>query len=135
MPTAIFHITGTVGKDPQLEHSGGGNAFCRFSVCVDRWDGGKGEERKSWFWCVVFGAVAERLVESAQQGSTVVLHGEIQEDEGDHKGKHSFIVREFDVVRNWRERGEGNRGDNRERNQRGRSSRDDGRARSERRGR
>lgn len=104
MPFAKFQILGTMGADVDVQFSGGGNPYARFSVCVNRWDSQEKKEKPSWFWCVLFGKVAERFAEQAQKGSTVALLGEMEEDGGEHKGRHSFIVREFDVVRNWRER-------------------------------
>jgi single-strand DNA-binding protein len=72
-------IHGRVGQEPELKFSAAGNAVLKFSV-VDTY--GKDDKKKStWHNIVVFGKLADNVVNSITKGTTVMVIGRLEQDE------------------------------------------------------
>lgn len=77
-------IVGTLGRDPELRYTAGGQALTKFSVAVSKRYQRKGaakdewEEDTTWFNVVCWGPLAENVSASLLKGHRVLVTGEIK---------------------------------------------------------
>jgi single-strand DNA-binding protein len=77
---AHLAISGNIGK-MELKFSSSGRAFASFSVASeDNWKDKEGEWQKktSWFSCIAWNELGERLAESLEKGNRVVVIGKLE---------------------------------------------------------
>lgn len=79
MASAVVHITGFVGKDPEMKYSASGLAICTWSVAVKRFKGsGEGrQELTNWYRCATFGRQAENANQYVRKGMVCTAFGEL----------------------------------------------------------
>lgn len=72
-------LHGTVGKDPDLRYSQGGNAVLTFTV-ADNY--GKDDKKKTTWWdIIVFGKLAENVANTITKGTSVIITGRLEQEE------------------------------------------------------
>ena len=72
-------LHGTVGKDPELRYSKGGNAVLTFAV-ADNY--GKDDKKKTTWWdIIVFGKLAENVANTIAKGTSVIITGRLEQEE------------------------------------------------------
>ena len=72
-------LHGTVGKDPELRYSKGGNAVLTFAV-ADNY--GKDDKKKTTWWdIIVFGKLAENVANTISKGTSVIITGRLEQEE------------------------------------------------------
>jgi single stranded DNA-binding protein len=74
------HLVGRVGRKPELASTRIGSPRCNFSLAVDSYVKGKGDEtikKTTWLPLVIFGPAAVNLVSVLRQGSLVAVTGEL----------------------------------------------------------
>ncbi len=72
-------IHGTVGKEPELRFSQGGNAVLNFTV-ADNY--GKDDKKKTTWWdVIVFGKLAENVANTINKGTSVIITGRLEQEE------------------------------------------------------
>lgn len=80
---AHITLTGTLGKEPELQHSqNGSKSFCRFSLAWSEASRDQGNHWVDgptvWIQCTAFGRIAENLVRSLHKGDRVNVTGRIK---------------------------------------------------------
>ena len=77
----VVVITGSLTRDPELRHTGGGTAVCELRVAVNsrRKDGTTGEwvDKPNYFDVVVWGAQGENCATYLQKGRPVAIEGRL----------------------------------------------------------
>jgi single-strand DNA-binding protein len=77
MNTVTIH--GTVGQEPELRYSASQNAVLTFSV-ADNY--GKDDKKKTTWWnVIVFGKLAENVVNTISKGTSVIITGRLEQEE------------------------------------------------------
>lgn len=76
MDTNVVVIQGRLTKAPTFKRAGE-TAVLEFSLACGRWV--KGEERTSFFDCVLFGKRAETLATHLDKGSPVIVSGALEQ--------------------------------------------------------
>lgn len=75
-------IVGTLGQDPEIKHTGSGNAVVNISVATNEsWrdkQSGEQQERTEWHRIVMFGKLAEIAAQYLKKGSQAYFEGRIQ---------------------------------------------------------
>ncbi len=89
-------LMGHLTRDPELRHSQGGTAFCKFSIAVNSTygTGDKRVEEVCFLECTTFGKQGEYLAE-AGKGEPVFVEGRLKLEQWDDKdtgAKRSKIV-------------------------------------------
>jgi single-strand DNA-binding protein len=77
-------ISGTLGRDPELQFTGTARAVTRLGVAVSRrWKGqdDKWQEKTTWMNVTVWGDLAENVAASCQKGDRVVCTGYLDPNE------------------------------------------------------
>jgi single-strand DNA-binding protein len=93
-------ILGNLGQDPELRHTGSGNAVCNFTLATNEsWFDKAANERKdrtTWHNVVVWGVSGENCAKYLGKGSKVFVEGRIQtrewEDQNGNKRYTTEIV-------------------------------------------
>jgi len=86
-------IIGTLGADPEVRFTGGGQAVANFRLAVnDSWNGkdGKRQERTEWVPVVVWGKLAELCGEYLKKGRQAYVEGRLQTREYEKDGQRRF---------------------------------------------
>jgi len=76
----IIHITGTLGKDPELKFIQSGRAVCSFSLATNRkWKDRADEwqEETCWHNVTVWGDLAENVAASLTKGNRAMVAGRL----------------------------------------------------------
>lgn len=73
---AQVFILGTLGRDPELRHSGNGTAIVNLSVATNRKEGG--EQKTDWHRVTFFGKQAEAISEFMTSGNQIALVGTLK---------------------------------------------------------
>jgi single-strand DNA-binding protein len=72
-------IHGTVGKEPELRFSQGGNAVLNFTV-ADNY--GKDDKKKTTWWdIIVFGKLAENVANTINKGTSILVSGRLEQED------------------------------------------------------
>lgn len=75
-------VIGNLGKDPILRKTGNDKSVANFSVCANERFGSRDDgtpiEKKEWFRCVAWGAMAETINKNFQKGRPIFLEGRMQ---------------------------------------------------------
>lgn len=89
-------ITGNIGKDAELKHTGKGDAFATFSVACQK----KKDAPTTWYRVALFGVRGEKLCQYLTKGSRVTVIGEfeVREYQKDGQTKTSLEIRTWDVA-------------------------------------
>lgn len=92
-------IIGHLGRDPELRHTGGGNAVANFSIATtERWKDRNGEkqEKTEWHNVVAWGVLGENCDKYLHKGSKAYVEGRLQtrewEDREGQKRRTTEIV-------------------------------------------
>ncbi len=90
-------IIGTLGKDPELRHTGNGTAIVTISVATNEsWKDkqtGEPQEHTEWHRIVMFGKVAEIAAQYLAKGSHAYFEGKIQTRKWqDKEGKDRYTT-------------------------------------------
>lgn len=91
--SAILHIVGRLGRDPETRTTNSGDTVCGFSVAVDRKV--KGESVTTWYNCQVWGKQGDVAQRYLAKGRQVAVHGRFEPREyeaNDGTKKVSFDV-------------------------------------------
>jgi single-strand DNA-binding protein len=74
-----IHLIGYVGKDADLQYSGAGSAFSRFTLGVNTNGTKDGEKTQSttWYNVTVFGSFAEKISQYIKSGKQVYVDGDL----------------------------------------------------------
>jgi single-strand DNA-binding protein len=82
-------LLGRLGQDPELRHTGSGNAVCNFTIATNEsWLDKQANERKektTWHNIVVWGASGENCAKYLSKGSKAYVEGRIQTREWNDK--------------------------------------------------
>ena len=83
-------LVGHLGKDPELRHTGGGQAVCELSVATSEdWkdkDGNK-QSRTEWHKVTTWAKTAENCAKYLTKGRLVYVRGRIQTDKVEKDGQ------------------------------------------------
>ena len=75
-------LIGRLGADPEMRFSGDGAAIANFNLATNEaWKkrDGEAQEKTDWHRCVVFGALAEKVVQPyLKKGNLVYIEGRLQ---------------------------------------------------------
>ena len=93
-------LLGRLGQDPELRHTGSGNAVCNFTIATNEsWLDKQANERKektTWHNIVVWGKSGENCAKYLSKGSKAYVEGRIQtrewEDQSGNKRYTTEIV-------------------------------------------
>lgn len=92
-------LTGRLTRDPELKYGQSGNAYCRFSLAVDR-PFKRGEA--DFINCVAFGKTAELIGEYLRKGNKAGIQGSIQmnryESNGEKKTTYDVTVNQVEFL-------------------------------------
>lgn len=91
--TATF--VGTLGKDPELRFTQGGNAQCTFSIAVNRrWKNNQGEQQEhtSWFNVVAWGQLGQNAAASLSKGTRVIVTGRLETRDYEKDGQKRTVT-------------------------------------------
>jgi single-strand DNA-binding protein len=111
-------VIGNIGKDPEVNHTQGGQAVCNLSVATnERWKDKNGvdQERTEWHRVVVWGKSAEACAKYLKKGRMVYVEGRLQTREWEDKEgikRYSTEIFAQDVQFLGGAGGAGGRGDN-----------------------
>jgi single-strand DNA-binding protein len=118
-------LIGNLGKDPELKHTSGGTAVCKFSVATaDRYKDkdGNWQDRTDWHDITCWARLAEIAAEYLKKGRAVYIEGSLRTDSWDDKQtgqkRYKTYVNASDLVllgggRGGEEGGSGGRGSSR----------------------
>ncbi|PWW92628.1 single-stranded DNA-binding protein [Clostridium perfringens] len=102
-------LGGRLVKEPELKFlDGDGKAVARFTIAVSRKIKGKDGKRESdFFYCVIFGKLAEGITKYANKGQEIILVGEVRnrsyEDKNNIKRYITEVyVSEFDLFGSYK---------------------------------
>ena len=94
-------IIGNCGKQPELTHTQGGMAVCKFSLATSK-KNKAGEEKTSWHRCTAFGKTAETIAQYVGKGQQLYVEGELNygqyEKDGHTVYTTDIFVNEFAFV-------------------------------------
>jgi single-strand DNA-binding protein len=97
---AKMELVGNVGADPDARTAPSGTRVARFSLAVNRRQGGA--ETTDWWRCVAFGKTAELVETLVTKGAAIVVFGEPQQDSYEKNGQTvhvvDVVVRDFSVL-------------------------------------
>lgn len=85
----VTMITGRLGRDPELRHSGDGTPWVTFSVAE-----GRRKEEPIWFECKAFGRMAEVIGQYGAKGRLVLVLGQMVQE--------NFETKEGENRQAWR---------------------------------
>lgn len=92
-------LTGRLTRDPELKYGQSGNAYCRFSLAVDR-PFKRGEA--DFINCVAFGKTAELIGEYLRKGRKAGVQGSIQmnryEANGEKRTSYDVLVNQIEFL-------------------------------------
>ena len=92
-------LTGRLTRDPELKYGQSGNAYCRFSLAVDR-PFKRGEA--DFINCVAFGKTAELIGEYLRKGRKAGVQGNIQmnryEINGEKRTSYDVLVNQIEFL-------------------------------------
>ena len=74
-------VVGTLGRDPELRFTAGGQAVVSFSVADTRkWKNAAGEQQEATTWidCSAWNSLAENAAASLAKGSRVIVTGRLE---------------------------------------------------------
>ena len=97
-------LAGRLTRDAEMKHTQGGTALAQFSVaCNERKKSGdEWTEEASFFDCVLWGRLAEAIVQYMTKGTQVVLSGRLQQDrweqDGQKRSKVKVNVKEIQLL-------------------------------------
>lgn len=81
---STISIVGSLGQDPELRFTPGGQALCSFSVAVSHRYKARGSddwtEETSWVSVTAWASLAENVAASCIKGTRVVVVGRLKED-------------------------------------------------------
>jgi single-strand DNA-binding protein len=91
-------IIGRLGADPEMRFSGDGAAIATFNLATNEaWKNREGEaqEKTNWHRCVVFGALAEKVVQPyLKKGNLVYIEGRLQTRSWEDKDGNTRYITE-----------------------------------------
>lgn len=96
-------IVGSLGGDPELRFTPGGQAVANFSVAVasrKKTDSGWTDDGTTWYRCTVWGQEAENVAESLLKGHRVIVQGRFRAREFERRdgGKGTSLDLVVDAV-------------------------------------
>lgn len=96
-------LLGNLGRDPELSHTPGGMAVCKFSLATSRKQK-DGTEITAWHRCTAFNKTAEVIDQYLSKGNQLYVEGELQygqyEKDGVTRYTTDIIVNQFSFVGN-----------------------------------
>lgn len=108
-------ITGRLTKAPELRHTEGGMAICRFTIANNK---GYGEKQKTTFINIVtFNKTAENCERYLYKGSKVAVIGELEirqytDNEGNNRYMTEILANEVEFLSNKNQSPEGQNNQN-----------------------
>lgn len=94
MAFAQITMVGNLGKDPDMSYTPDGVAVTKFSVAVNRKQGGK--DTTTWYNCTAWRKLAEVINQYAKKGQMVLVQGELTPRE--YTGRDSQAHVSLDVA-------------------------------------
>lgn len=89
-------LVGHLGKDPELRHTGSGQAVCELSIATsENWKdkSGNKQERVEWHKVTVWGTTAENCAKYLTKGRLVYVRGRIQTDKVEKDGQTKYFTK------------------------------------------
>lgn len=103
-----FTMQGNLTRDPELKYTGGGTAYCKFTLA---WNQKYKDKENSLFMdCTAFGKTAELIAEKFHKGSQMLVEGELhtetwQNDAGENRSKIAMVVQNMHFMGNKKDSG------------------------------
>ena len=72
----IVHLSGNIGKDPELKDHSNGVITCRFTLATNKKV--KGDKVTQWHNITAFGKIAELVNEHFGRGDKITITGELE---------------------------------------------------------
>lgn len=103
-------LVGSLGADPELKFTHGGQAVANFNLAVSRrWQNRQTqqwEEATSWFRVTCWGQLAENVAESLVKGSRVIVTGRLEQrswetQDGDKRSVVEVVADEVGPSLRW----------------------------------
>lgn len=99
-------LVGRLTRDPELKYSGGGKAYCRFSIATN--DGFGENEETEYTDIVVFNKQAENVGQYTKKGNLVLIEGrkktsEYENEAGEKRRKVEVIANTVRFLESKRE--------------------------------
>ena len=83
-------LLGRIVRDIELKESSSGSKYCSFSLAVDRRSKSGAKEQADFIDCSAFSYTAEFLAKWCKQGTSIIIEGELQQNNYEKDGvKHS----------------------------------------------
>jgi len=96
---------GNLGQDPEMNYTPTGTAVTNLSIAVDRREKKEDEwvSETTWIRLTAFGKTAESMHQHLGVGDKIVVQAEYQkrqyqDDEGNDRYSHDFIIREWRIA-------------------------------------
>ena len=107
-------VLGRLTRDPELNQTSGGTAYCRFSIANNRnyVQNMEKKEEVSYFNCVAWAKQAEILNQYCHKGKQIAIQGRLKQNSWDNKeGKRQYsvdiVVENFQLLGNVGGQGQG----------------------------
>ncbi|MNS22441.1 Single-stranded DNA-binding protein ssb [compost metagenome] len=91
----VFSFIGNLTREAELRYSGGGTAYTKFTVAVQRRNN---RDEADFFNCTAFGKQAESIAEYCKKGSKVGVVGQVNIDRKDDKYYTNVLVDAIDFL-------------------------------------
>lgn len=102
----IIVLTGRLTRDPELKYGQSGNAYCKFSLAVNK---PFKKDEVDFINCVSFGKTAELIGEYVRKGHKLGVQGQLQmnkfEVNGEKRTSHDVMVNQIEFLEG---KGDGN---------------------------
>ena len=108
-------LTGNLTKAPELRHTEGGTAICRFTIAINKYV--KGEKKTTFINIVTFNKTAENCERYLYKGSKVAVIGELEirqytDNEGNNRYMTEILANEVEFLSNKNQSPEGQNNQN-----------------------
>ena len=100
-----IHVVGRVGQDPEMRHTGKGDAVVNFSLAdTERWKDkdGNQQNKTEWFRCKCFGKQAEIINMYVKKGEQLAVSGKMRtsewEKDGERRKTVELVIDGFELI-------------------------------------
>mgnify|MGYP003613150870 CR=1 FL=1 len=111
------NLLGRLTKDPELKYGASGNAYCKFTLAINR---AFKKDEVDFISCTAFGKAAETIAEYVKKGDQFAIGGRIQvdvyESNGEKKYSTSVMVENFTFISKAKGEGSSNSGSSKPQN-------------------
>ena len=97
-------LTGRLTREPELKYGASGNAYCKFTLAVNRM---KKDDPADFIFCSAFGKTAELIAQYVKKGNQLGVQGRIQQEtyekDGEKISKTGVTVDKIEFMENNKE--------------------------------